>query len=125
MNVRRAHIQTAIGKSTGEIGPPAIDPTLFGWIHEEPLRSLVPMLLPSNAALAPSYILKIFRCGCSSERPYFTTQCRCTEAKLPCIMFCTCQGDLACNRDANRTASCSLRLGPHLAVEKTEKQLRE
>ena len=107
MNVRRAHIQTAIWKSAGEADPPALDPTLFGWKREEVSRSLVPILLPPNVALAPSYILEIIRCGCSSERPCFTTQCRCTAAKLPCTMFCTCRGDLACNNDANKTVEAT------------------
>ena len=107
MNVRRAHIQTAIWKSAGEADPPALDPTLFGWKREEASRSLVPMLLPPNVALASSYILEIIRCGCSSERPCFTAQCRYTSAKLPCTMFYTCRDDLACNNDAKKTVEAT------------------
>ena len=107
MNVRRAHIQTAIWKAAAEADPPAMDPTLYGWKREEASRSLVPVLLPPNVALAPSYILEIIRCGCSSERPCFTAQCRCTAAKLPCTIFCTCRGDWACNNDRNKTVDAT------------------
>ena len=101
MNVRRAHIQTAILKAAAEADPPAMEPTLYGWKREEASRSLVPVLLSPNVhvALTPSYILEIIRCGCSSERPCFTAQCRCTAAKLPCTIFCTCRGDWACSND--------------------------
>lgn len=103
MNVLRAHVQTAIWKSATEADPPALDPTLFGWKREEASRCLVPVLVPANVNMAPSYILEMIRCGCSSERPCLTSQCRCTAAKLPCTIFCTCRGDVICRNETNRT----------------------
>src|SRR6267154_408167 len=80
MNVRRAHIQTAVWKSSANADPPTLDPTLYSWKHDVDSRSLLPMLLSPNVALAPSNILELIRCGFSSEKQCLTTQCRCTSA---------------------------------------------
>ena len=43
MNVRRAHIQTAIWKSACEAEPPKLDPTVYGWKRDDVSKSLEPV----------------------------------------------------------------------------------
>ena len=88
MNVRRAHIQTAIWKSACEAEPPKLDPTVYGWKRDDISKSLELVHLPTNVALAPQDVLEIIHCGCLSEKPCLTAQCRCNSARLPCTMFC-------------------------------------
>lgn len=82
--------------------PPELDPLLYGWKRDTVSKSLVPVLLDDNVALAPPDILQMIRCGCSSERPCSTAQCRCAAAKLPCTLFCKCGGESVCNNEKTR-----------------------
>jgi len=73
MSVRRAHIQTAIWKSAREAEPPKLDPTVYGWERDDVSKSLEPVQLPTNVALAPEDVLEMINCGCSSEKPCYNS----------------------------------------------------
>ena len=75
-NVRRAHIQTAIWKSAVESEPPTLNLTKYVWPRDEASRSLIPIMLPPNVAFALSEVLEMIRCGCLSDKPCYTAQCR-------------------------------------------------
>ena len=105
MNVRRAHIQTAIWKSACEAEPPKLDPTVYGWKRDDVSKSLKPVQLPTNVALAPQDVLEMIHCGCSSEKPCLTAQCRCNTARLPCTMFCKCRGESSCRNEKTLTGT--------------------
>ena len=62
-NVWHAHIQTAIWKSE----TPTLDPTKYGWARDEASRSLIPIMLLSNVALALSDVLEMIHCGYFSD----------------------------------------------------------
>lgn len=105
LNVRRAHIQTAIWMSACEPEPPKFDPTLYGWKREDASKSLVPVLLPSTTALAPQEVLEMIHCRCSSDKPCSTAHCRCNAAKLPCTVFCLCHDESRCNNEKTVAAA--------------------
>uniref|UniRef100_A0A8C4NFY1 Uncharacterized protein n=1 Tax=Eptatretus burgeri TaxID=7764 RepID=A0A8C4NFY1_EPTBU len=71
-----------IWKSAAELQPPPLDPTQYGWKLDEASKSLLPIMLPPNVALAPPEILELIRCGCSSDKQCYTTQCRCTAIQM-------------------------------------------
>ena len=100
-NVRRAHFQTVIWKSALHSSPPSLDATKFGWMRDVATKSLTPVSLPSDIDVAPREILEMIRCGCSSEKPCRSAQCRCCAARLPCTLFCACRGESDCNNESN------------------------
>ena len=58
-NVKRAHLQTCIGKATLDEDPPNINPIEFGWSRDDQNKILVPVTMPSNIQPAPSEVLKM------------------------------------------------------------------
>lgn len=98
-NVKRAHAQTFIWKSSLDQEPVALDPSKFGWSKDEGTKELVPITTPDSVALAPDAILKMICCGCASEQPCSTSKCGCNTAQLACTVFCKChQTNNCCNR---------------------------
>jgi len=89
-NVKRAHYQSVVWRSLEESNPPDIDPVVYGWKKEERTKSLQPVQLPADIALAPEFILKMIRCGCQSSLPCSTKLCRCKNASMNCTIFCEC-----------------------------------
>ena len=104
LHVLKAHIQTAIWKSANESRPPELEPTKYGWRRDIVSKSLVPITLPPDVALAPPEVLELIRCGCCSQTP---CSCRCSVAKLSCTVFCTCDGEAVCDNESNKTAKTS------------------
>ena len=107
LHVLRAHIQPAIWKSANDSRPPELEPTKYGWERDVVSKSLVPITLPPDIALAPPEVLELIRCGCSFQTPCSTAQCRCSAAKLSCTVFCTCHGEAVCGNKSNITAQTS------------------
>jgi hypothetical protein len=89
-NVKRAHYQTSVWRSLEQSNPPELDPEDFGWRKEVETKSLKPVTLPENTALAPEFILKLIRCGCQRIMPCSTQMCRCKRANMNCTIFCAC-----------------------------------
>ena len=98
-NVKRAHLQTFIWKNALQLDPQSLEPTDYGWMKEASMKSLRPTTVPADTPLAPSDILKMIRCACSSETPCKSSRCGCNHAKLACTMFCSCQASNACHND--------------------------
>ena len=68
-NVLRAHVQIAVWKSAACPDPPAFEATEYGWSRDESTKTLRPITIPSNVALAPPEVLELLRCGCSTGEP--------------------------------------------------------
>ena len=66
--------------------------------------SMVPTTVPENIALAPPYVLKLIKCSCVSDTPCKLIRCGCHRARLPCTIFCCCQGEDNCFNELTRTA---------------------
>ena len=66
-NVKRAHLQTFIWKNALQLDQQKLDPTDYGWVKEVGTKSLRSTTVPVDTPLAPSDILKLIRCTCSSE----------------------------------------------------------
>ena len=101
-NVKRAHIQTAIWKSALQSDPPPFDPVEFGWERDERAKCLKPVTLQPDVSVAPSEVLEMIRCGCSTETPCSTAMCGCYTGHLSCTIFCGCHGDAHCQNEHNR-----------------------
>ena len=95
-NVRRAQLQTFLWKNALQFDPQMLEPTDYGWMKEQSTKSLQPTKVSSDTLLAPSKILQMIRCTCSSEIPCSTSRCGCNRAKLAYTMFCACQTSTAC-----------------------------
>ena len=102
-NVKRAHLQTFLWKNALQLDPQKLDPTDYGWMKEHSTKSLQPTTVPSDTPLAPSKILQMIRCTCSSETPCNSSRCGCNRAKLACTMFCACQTATACYNEQTIT----------------------
>jgi hypothetical protein len=96
-NVKRAHLQTFIWKNALQLQPQKLEPTDYGWMKEASMKSLQPTTVPVDTPLAPSNILKMIRCTCSSETPCKSSRCGCNRANLPCTMFCSCHSSTCYN----------------------------
>ena len=62
-NVKRAHIQTAIWKSSLQSEPPALDPVGFGWERDERARCLNPVTLQPDVSFALPEVLQMVTMG--------------------------------------------------------------
>ena len=82
-NVKRAYISTAICKSAFESEPSALDPAEYGWERDERVRCMVLVTLPPNVSVAPSEVLEMINCGCTTDTPSSTAMCECDKAQFP------------------------------------------
>ena len=101
-NVLRAHIQIAVWRSALMPDPPSFDPSDYGWTREEATKTLTPRTLPQDVALAPPEVLKLLRCGCSTNEPCSSHRCCCNNGHLPCTFFCACHGESNCRNPFNK-----------------------
>ena len=98
-NVRRAHFQVSMENSIRK-DPPELAPTNFGWEKDEASRSLLPVTISEDVALALystfEDVLKVIRCGCATDQPCATARCMCATAQMSCTIFCGCHGVEEC-----------------------------
>jgi hypothetical protein len=104
-HVYRAHYQAAIWRAALDPNPPTLDPVQYGWSRDQTSNMLVPVPLPSGVSPAPQDVLKMIRCGCSSNRPCSTMRCSCSPARLSCSMFCGCNGMEECQNEQTKSIS--------------------
>jgi hypothetical protein len=96
-NVKRAHYQAFIWRSLlEETDQSVLEPTGFGWKKNLQKRALLPVMLPDKVEVAPSFILKLIKCGCQSTIPCNTRMCNCKSANMYCTIFCSCYS-VGCN----------------------------
>ena len=101
-NIKRAHYQAAIWKNSDKLNPPPLDPCDYGWYKDEDTRCLLPVMIPSGIKAAPSEVLKLIRCNCSSDSPFSpSSRCSSAKAQMFCSEFCKCVNDetlTCCNK---------------------------
>ena len=68
--------------------PPALQAVHYGWLLDVGSKLLLPITITADISPLPLGILKMVRCGCSSERPYWSARCSCAVAQLSCSIFC-------------------------------------
>ena len=68
--------------------PPQLNPRLFVWEEESPGGTSVPTTFQPAVALAPDYLLRLIKCGCSSDKPCKTLRCTCYKSKMGCTICC-------------------------------------
>ena len=98
---RRSHFQCMIWLAADQSSPPDVNPLQFGWKLEEGSR-LSPVMLPAGTASVPKEVLKLVKCGCTTQQCCSTNRCSCFTAKLSCSSFCYCKGDTSCNNPASK-----------------------
>ena len=79
-NIKRAHLQAAIWRSSDEVDPPAMGPCKYGWYKDEETRCLLPVMFPTGVKPAPDIVLKLICCTCSSDSPCLSAICSCNKA---------------------------------------------
>lgn len=104
-NVKRAHLQTCIWKAALALDPPAVDPTEHGYTRHEPSKSLLPTTVPDGVSLAPDEIMALIKCNCDDTAPCRNMRCGCSRSKLPCTLFCKCNGGIECHNELTKTVS--------------------
>jgi len=105
-HVRRAHYQTAVWKAALSTDPPKLDPLEHGWSMDETNQCLRPVTIPAGVLAAPTEVLQMIKCGCSSARPCSTGRCGCVSAQMSCSTFCSCSAQSECCNDQTRAARC-------------------
>ncbi|KAG0726825.1 hypothetical protein GWK47_035813 [Chionoecetes opilio] len=78
-----------------------------GWEADDTNKCLIPRNMEDGVSYAPEHILKLVRCGCTSERACRGGKCGCMGRQLPCTMFCTCGCGTACSNPFNITESAT------------------
>ncbi|KAG0725666.1 hypothetical protein GWK47_038169 [Chionoecetes opilio] len=106
-NVRRSHHQVAHWYSALSGDPSTLAAVEHGWEADDTNKCLIPRNMEDGVSYAPEHILKLVRCGCTSERACRGGKCGCMERQLPCTMFCTCGGGTACSNPFNITESAT------------------
>ena len=106
-HVLRAHLQAAIWLASLKSSPPGFDPLAYGWSKDEHHGRLVTVRIPRNTTAAPTEVMKMIKCGCSSLSPCSTMRCSCSSARLSCSIFCNCHGDENC-RNQQTMASLNI-----------------
>ena len=104
-NVRRAHHQVAQWYSALSGDLPPLAAVEHGWEADDTNKCLIPRNMEDGVPYAPEHILKLVRCGCTSERACRGGKCGCMGRQLPCTLFCTCGGGTACSNPFNTTES--------------------
>ena len=92
-NVRRAHHQVALWYSALTGNPPALDAVEYGWETDDTNKCLIPRNMADGVSYAPEDILKLVRCGSSSERPCKGGNCL-HGTPTAFTMFCACGSGL-------------------------------
>ena len=100
-NVRRAHHQVAQWYCALSGDPPPLNAVEHGWEADDTNKCLIPRNMEDGIPYAPEHILKLVRCGCTSERACRGGKCGCMGRQLPCTLFCTCGGGAACYNPFN------------------------
>ena len=62
-NVKRAHLQTCIWKAATSFDPPPIDPREYGYVRDEPSKTLLPTTVPDGVTLASGDIMTLIKCN--------------------------------------------------------------
>ena len=100
-NLKRGHLKIAVWRCSLSAVPPIVDIYLHGWGKEGQTKYVVPITVSQDVHLVPDEILKIFRCGCASENSCISGNCSCNKSRLPCSMFCECEGGISCRNPFN------------------------
>ena len=87
-------LQIAIWKNLTNPQTPVVDVLSYGWQKEEAEKYLIP--IDSDTRLIPDELLKIFKCGCSSESSCKSGHCACNKSRLSCSSFCQCENGIGC-----------------------------
>ena len=91
-HVYRAHFQAALWRAVLDADPQVCDHPHHGWSHDQISNIPLPVRFPPDVSPAPTEVLNMIQCGCSSARPCSTNRCSCSAARLSCSMFCGCHG---------------------------------
>ena len=95
-NALRGHLAVVTWRDCLKIDPPALVPTDHGWYHSDGSTMLFPTIVPQGIPLAPADLLKLIKCGCSSDKPCSSKRCSCKTNALRCTTFCHCKGEDEC-----------------------------
>ena len=79
--------------------PPTIDIYLYGLGKDGKTKYLITLPVASDNFLVLEEIMKVFRCGCSSEN-----SCKSRKFRLPCSTFCECGEGISYMNLFNRKA---------------------
>ena len=100
-NALRGNLAMAIRRDCFKTDLPAFDPMELKWYHPEGNTTLFPTIVPSDIHLAsPAELLKLLKCGCSSEKPratMYTKRCSCQANEISCTFFFHNRGEEDCN----------------------------
>ena len=67
--------------------PPPLQAVHYGWSLDVGSMLLLPITITADISPLPFGILKMVRCGFSSERPYRSARWSCAFAKFSCSIF--------------------------------------
>lgn len=100
-NALRGHLAVATWRDCLKRDPPSLAPTEHGWYHPDGSTMLFPTIVPQNTPLAPADLLKLIKCGCSSDKSCSSKRCSCKANGLGCTIFCHCKGEDECYNKAH------------------------
>ena len=69
--------------------------------EEEGTKYVIPLSVDEKVSLVPDEILKVYRCGCSSENSCKSGNCSCNKSRIPCSTFCECEEGVSCRNPFN------------------------
>ena len=66
-NLKRSHLQIAVRRYSLNADPPTVDIYLYRWGKDGETKYLIPLPVAPDICLVPEEIMKVFRCGYTSE----------------------------------------------------------
>ena len=93
-NLKRSHLQRAVWRCSLNADPTTVDICLYGWGKDDKTTDLIPLAVAPDVCLVPQEIMKVFRCGCTSENSCESGNCSCNKSRLPCSTFFECEGGI-------------------------------
>jgi hypothetical protein len=109
-HILRSHLQAMLWKAADQNDHPAVDICDFGW----KMKDGCPQPNKGAAAFAPTELMKIIACACTSENSCARRTCSCNAAHVSCTSFCKCLGEIQCHNPN------TIQEDPNLEVESDE-----
>ena len=104
-NMNRSHLQMGTWKAALSLDSPARDPVEYGYVRHEPSKTLLPTTVPDAVTLAPDEIMTLIKCNCEGTSACRNMRCSCSRSKLPCALFCKCNGGDKCLNELTKTVA--------------------
>ena len=85
-NLKGSHLQIAVWRYLLNADPPTVDLYLYGWGKDGEIKYLISLPVAPDVCLVPEQIMKVVRCGYTSENLCKSRNCSCNKSHMLYIL---------------------------------------